>query len=116
MVYQCGLRLAARSKSGGPSLGRSPTRTSSVTPSIKIKSKFSGKQGRHNFLSGATALLFFSRHFQNPRIGPADMPASPNPIERSFELAAERCDALTPRVYRPLFREHPEAEAMFRSE
>jgi hypothetical protein len=30
-------------KSGGPSLGRSPTRTSSVTPSIKIKSEFSGK-------------------------------------------------------------------------
>ena len=28
---------------GGPSLGRSPTRTSSVTPSIKIKSNFWGK-------------------------------------------------------------------------
>jgi hypothetical protein len=24
MVYQCGLRLAERQKSGGPSLGRSP--------------------------------------------------------------------------------------------
>ena len=41
---------------------------------------------------------------------------STNPIERSFELAAERCQDLTPLVYRRLFREHPEAEAMFRSE
>jgi len=39
-----------------------------------------------------------------------------NPIERSFELAAERCEDLTPLVYRRLFREHPEAEAMFRTE
>ena len=44
------------------------------------------------------------------------MMASPNPIERSFELAAERCEDLTPLVYRKLFREHPEAEMMFRSE
>ena len=39
-----------------------------------------------------------------------------NPIQHSFELAAERCEDLTPRVYRRLFREHPEAEKMFRSE
>ena len=39
-----------------------------------------------------------------------------NPIEHSFELAAERCEDLTPHVYRRLFREHPEAEAMFRTE
>jgi hemoglobin-like flavoprotein len=39
-----------------------------------------------------------------------------NPIERSFELAAERCEDLTPLVYRRLFSVHPEAEAMFRSE
>jgi hemoglobin-like flavoprotein len=37
-------------------------------------------------------------------------------IQHSFELAAERCEDLTPLVYRRLFREHPEAEAMFRSE
>jgi hemoglobin-like flavoprotein len=42
--------------------------------------------------------------------------ASANPIERSFELAAERCKDLTSPVYRKLFREHPEAEKMFRSE
>ncbi|MGB8400698.1 globin [Bradyrhizobium sp.] len=40
----------------------------------------------------------------------------PNLVERSFELAAARCEDLTPLVYRQLFREHPEAEAMFRSE
>ena len=42
--------------------------------------------------------------------------ASPNPIERSFELAAERCEDITPLVYCRLFNEHPEAEAMFRRE
>jgi hemoglobin-like flavoprotein len=46
----------------------------------------------------------------------ADMTAPANPIQHSFELAAERCEDLTPRVYRRLFREHPEAEKMFRSE
>jgi len=44
------------------------------------------------------------------------MTSSPNPIEQSFELAAERCDDLAPPVYRRLFREHPEAEKMFRTE
>ena len=39
-----------------------------------------------------------------------------NPIEHSFELAAARCEDLTPLVYRRLFSQHPEAEAMFRSE
>jgi hemoglobin-like flavoprotein len=39
-----------------------------------------------------------------------------NPIQHSFELAARRCEDLTPVVYRRLFREHPEAEPMFRSE
>jgi hemoglobin-like flavoprotein len=44
------------------------------------------------------------------------MTASANPIHRSFELAAERCEDLTPLVYRRLFRAHPEAESMFRRE
>jgi hemoglobin-like flavoprotein len=44
------------------------------------------------------------------------MTASSNPIERSFELAAERCDDLTPLVYRRLFDAHPEAQTMFRTE
>jgi hemoglobin-like flavoprotein len=42
--------------------------------------------------------------------------ASNNPIEHSFELAAARCEDLTPLVYRRLFRQHPEAESMFRRE
>ena len=44
------------------------------------------------------------------------MSSSSNPIERSFELAAECCDDLTPLVYARLFKQHPEARAMFRSE
>jgi hemoglobin-like flavoprotein len=46
----------------------------------------------------------------------AEMTASPDLIAHSFELAAARCEDLTPLVYRRLFRQHPEAEAMFRSE
>lgn len=42
------------------------------------------------------------------------MMAPTNLIQYSFELAAERCEDLTPLVYRRLFRERPEAEAMFR--
>src|SRR5215813_1332237 len=44
------------------------------------------------------------------------MMSSSNPIARSFELAAERCDDLTPLVYERLHREHPETRTMFRSE
>jgi hemoglobin-like flavoprotein len=39
-----------------------------------------------------------------------------NLIERSFEIAAERCEDLTPLVYRRLAAEHPETQTMFRSE
>jgi len=39
-----------------------------------------------------------------------------NFIERSFELAAERCEDLTPLVYTRLHREHPETAAMFRTQ
>jgi hemoglobin-like flavoprotein len=44
------------------------------------------------------------------------MMSSSNPIERSFELAAARCEDLTPLVYRALFEAHPEARTMFRTE
>jgi hemoglobin-like flavoprotein len=37
-------------------------------------------------------------------------------IERSFEVAAERTEDLTPMVYARLHREHPETVAMFRSQ
>jgi hemoglobin-like flavoprotein len=46
----------------------------------------------------------------------AEMTASSNLIQHSFELAAARCEDLTPLVYHRLFREHPEASSMFRSE
>jgi hemoglobin-like flavoprotein len=46
----------------------------------------------------------------------AAMTAPDNLIHRSFELAAQRCADLTPLVYQRLFQEHPETEAMFRSE
>ena len=41
---------------------------------------------------------------------------SSNPIEQSFAIAAERCEDLTPLVYRRLFDAHPEARTMFRTE
>jgi hemoglobin-like flavoprotein len=44
------------------------------------------------------------------------MATTPNLIAHSFELAAERCDDLTPMVYRRLFLQHPEAQALFRNE
>jgi hemoglobin-like flavoprotein len=39
-----------------------------------------------------------------------------NPIQLSFELAAARCEDLTPLVYQRLLREHPETQTMFRSQ
>ena len=44
------------------------------------------------------------------------MTAPVNLIQHSFELAAERCEDLTPLVYRRLHREHSETKAMFRTE
>nr|QDP26515.1 globin [Bradyrhizobium cosmicum] len=46
----------------------------------------------------------------------ARMNAPPNMIELSFERAASRCADLTPLVYQRLFTEHPETQAMFRSQ
>ena len=37
-------------------------------------------------------------------------------IERSFEIAAGRCEDLTPLVYRRLHGEYPETRTMFRTE
>jgi len=42
--------------------------------------------------------------------------SSTNQIEHSFELAAERCEDLTPLVYRRLHAERPETRALFRTE
>jgi len=46
----------------------------------------------------------------------AAIATSANPIEQSFELAAARCDDLTPLVYRRLHAERPETLTMFRTE
>src|SRR6202795_2086083 len=54
--------------------------------------------------------------FRTPRPSHVNAMSAFDPIQRSFELAAERCPNLTPLVYARLFREHPEAEAMFRRE
>ena len=39
-----------------------------------------------------------------------------NPIERSFEIAAGRCEDITSLVYQRLHREYPETLTMFRTE
>jgi hemoglobin-like flavoprotein len=44
------------------------------------------------------------------------MMSESNPIERSFEIAAERCEDITPLVYRRLHAEYPETLTMFRTE
>src|SRR4051812_28267788 len=124
MVYECSLRLAARSTSGGPSLGRSPGAHKQRRPvnqdQIQI---FRGNRVDTIFRAGLTALLFFfmPRGFRNARRLPRQtatqrMTATANLIEYSFEIAAQRCEDLTPLVYRRLFREYPETQAMFRSE
>ena len=95
--------------------GGALTRTSSVASTIKIKSKFSRKLRVDTiFEQGLMPCSFFSKVFSR-RLQTAMM-ASSNPIERSFELAAERCEDLTPLVYRRLFDAHPEARTMFRTE
>ena len=42
--------------------------------------------------------------------------SSANAIERSLEIASERCQDLTPLVYERLHREYPQTRAMFRTE
>ena len=53
---------------------------------------------------------------RTPHPSPVNVMSAVDPIQRSFELAAERCADLTPLVYARLFREHPETQVMFRSE
>ena len=102
--------------------GGALTRTSSVASSIKIKPNFFEVKGSTQFLSRAScpALFFlqqlFLQSFEELRTACAVMIASSNPILRSFEIAAERCEDLTPLVYRRLHAEHPETITMFRTE
>jgi hemoglobin-like flavoprotein len=109
--------------------GGALARTSSVAPSIKIKSNFRGNRVDTIFRAGLRALLFFllghrfsllfsemPEIIELPANSDVAMTASANLIEQSFEMAAKRCEDLTPLVYRRLLHEHPETATMFRSE
>ena len=105
MVYQCGLRLAERLKSGGPSLGRSPDahkqRRLVNQDQIQI---FEVNRVDTIFEQGFVPCSFFVDHRLHSENRACRSCASANPIERSFEIAAERCEDLTPLVYRRLLR------------
>ena len=89
--------------------GGTLARTSSVAPSTKSKSNFSGNKGSTQCSEqGLPPCSFF--------VCGKLCAVTTNAIERSFELAAARCEDLTPLVYRRLFDRHPEAKAMFRTE
>ena len=116
MVYQFNLRLAERQSLVVQVSGGALTRTSSVASTIKIKSKFSRKLRVDTiFEQGTEPCSFFSKTGFSSR-SQTTMTASSNPIERSFELAAIRCEDLTPLVYRRLFDAHPQARTMFRTD
>jgi len=116
MVYECGLRLAERLKSGGPSLGRSPDAHKQRRLVNQDQTQFFEVKGSTQFLSRASCPALFFQTFEVTANCIADMTASANPIERSFEIAALRCDDLAPLVYRRLHAEHPETVTMFRTE
>jgi hemoglobin-like flavoprotein len=106
-----------------------PWRAQAASPRpSRSNPNFRGNKGRHNFQSRASRpalFLFFARCCSARYLekisalyvqDETDVMANSNLIQHSFELAAERCQDLTPLVYHRLFREHPEAEAMFRHE
>src|SRR6266446_5829731 len=99
MVYECGLRLAERLKSGGPSLGRSPDAHKQRRLVNQDQTQFFEVKGSTQFLSRALCPALFFHAFEVSQTASADMTASSNPIERSFEIAALRCEDLTPLVY-----------------
>src|SRR6266446_6995600 len=93
MVYQFGLRLAERSKSGGPSLGRSPDahkqRRLDNQDQIQACEEI---KGRHNFWSRALCpALFFARRFR--RSMPSDLIRGSIPIraKKTSQKIARLC-------------------------
>jgi hemoglobin-like flavoprotein len=120
--------------------GGTLARISGVNPPNQDQIEFCGIKGRHNFWSRAWRPALFSfvafrakwlpvrvrktrqNKSQNPTLESKWLEtdglarAVSNPILLSFELAASRCDDLTPLVYQRLHRERPETRAMFRSE
>src|SRR5712671_4925983 len=82
----------------------------------KTNLNFRGNRVDTIFRAGLWPRSFFGKSLTHFVRDEAAMTAPANPIHRSFELAAQRCEDLTPLVYARLFREHPEAKSMFRSE
>ena len=117
IVYQYWLRLVERLKSGGPSLGRSPGAHKQRRPANQNQIQIFGEIGSTQLFEQGTSLALFFRTCFSKGFGfAATMTTRTHLIQRSFELTAGRCEDLTPLVYRRLFREHPEAEPMFRRE
>jgi hemoglobin-like flavoprotein len=114
MVYEFKCRVVARLALVVQVSGGTLTRTSSVTPPIKTKSESAGKIGSTQFLEQGSPPCSFFGFEHRASMGAWQM--SRNLVQQSFELASERCADLTPLVYQRLFRAHPEAQAMFRTE
>jgi hypothetical protein len=70
MVYQCGLRLAGRLRSGGPSLGRSPGAHKQRRPVNQNQIQLFGKIGSTQFLEQGfcPALFSLSQVFFEPSL------------------------------------------------
>jgi hemoglobin-like flavoprotein len=96
--------------------GGTLTRTSSVTPPIKTKSNLREQRVDTIFGAGLRGPALFYEKQDLRSFAAARAMICTRPIQRSFELAAERCADLTPLVYERLFREHPEAQKMFRTQ
>jgi hypothetical protein len=74
MVYQYALRLAARLKSGGPSLGRSPGAHKQRRPANQDQIQFCGEIGSTQFLEqGFSPCSFFREAFHRCRKTPTPL-------------------------------------------
>jgi hemoglobin-like flavoprotein len=112
------MQSGRKASSGGPSLGRNPDAHKQRHPANQNEIRIRGKNRVDTiFGAGLTALLFFWKilSFEH-RASMGAWRMSCNLVQQSFELASERCADLTPLVYQRLFRAHPEAQAMFRTE
>jgi hemoglobin-like flavoprotein len=113
MVYQSDPEPGRKVEFSGPSLGRNPDAQKQRRPVNQEQIEFSGEIGSTQLLEqGFGPALFFR---QRTRRSMTTIAASANPIERSLELAAARCEDLTPLVYRRLHAERPETLTMFRT-
>src|SRR5882724_9234181 len=72
MVYECEFRLTARSKSGGPSLGRSPDAHQAASSRQSKSNLYFGKIGSTQFLEQGTRPALFL--FESLRFRQASFP------------------------------------------